>query len=489
LPISSCMNQKFHVPFRMARSVFVATITAAVLSIVSTSIVRATDKKTSSDGKVVIDIDAMASRMKNDQPIYRQIRDDGLAAYAKTHPGVTIDDETKAFMGISAYLWVWGDIYGEDLWQKGTVYAGDLLPRAQADWQANIFLREATLENSHSASVEGENYVIFSVSNAIASDYPFELKMQACAAGLGDLAAYKSSQQVDPQAASFKAVPIFLKAWGEGYRQMLKGKFSHEQLFSAASCLFCALQSDENFLNCAIAEIDEDFNEVDPENPVKVAVDGDYFVNAAWCARGSDWANKVTENGWKIFGERLVKADEILEAGFAKYPGEGEMARTMIDVELGQGQGRDRMEMWFQRAIKTNPDDYDAYKGKEWYLQPRWFGSVDDIMSFGAECAKTNNWQAKLPVILCVGIAEASDQDPTLYARDDVWKAVEKVYRDYLAHYPNSISYRTAFAKHAYDGGHLNVAREQFNILRGDFDKSVLSNEEFMKINAGLNSK
>jgi len=110
-------------------------------------------------------------------------------------------------------------------------------------------------------------------------------------------------------------------------------------------------------------------------------------------------------------------------------------------------------------------------------------------MALGQECVKTDNWAAKLPMILPTGIAEAPSQDQSLYARDDVWNPLETVYREYLVRYPNSFFYRTNFAKHAYDGGHMDVAREQFKILANDWDRSVLSESEYATIMANLNPK
>jgi len=462
---------------------------AIVLFILSAMPSFADDNPPETPAPPLPNIDAMAARMKNGQDTYRQICKDSLAAFAKANPHVPVDDEIKAFMGIQAYLWVWGDLYSEDLWSQGTRIAEHLMTRVIGEWDVNMFLQESRLESrqtfSDSPAESAAEYFNFAALKLIETAYPLELKMQGCSAALE----YRVEYRGDPNRSGSGQVPYLFIAWGDGYRHMLKGKFSHEQVYSAGAGLLCACQNDEKTLNLAIAEIDEIFNENDPTNPVKLALDGQYFVNAAWCARGSGWGDTVTDKGSQKFTEFLAKADDILEAAYAKYPAEGEMARTMIDVELGQGQGRDRMEKWFQRAIKVNPDDYAAYKAKEWYLQPRWYGSVEDIISFGKECVKTGNWAAKIPMIFPTGIAEASDQDPTLYSRDDIWQPLEIVYREYLSRYPDSVNYRTFFAKHAYDGGHKDIAREQFKILGDNWDRSVVSESDHATIIANLGHK
>jgi hypothetical protein len=466
------------------------TCTVAVfLFILNALPVFADDNKPGTPAPSIPNIDVMAARMKNYQDTYRQIRDDSLAAFVKAHPNVPVNDEIKAFMGITAYLWVWDDFYGEGLWSQGSRMAEHIMSKAIPEWQANMFFQENRLDSFHSSADGDAQYINFAALKLVETDYPFELKMQGCATALGNLVNYKTESNGDPNGNSFKSVPYLLKAWGDGYHQMIKGKFSHEQIDDAGANLLCVCQNDEKMLNLAIAQIDEVFNETDSSNPVKLDLDGQYFVDAAWCARGSSWASSVTDEGWQHFKERLAKANDILETAYAKYPAEGEIARSMINVELGQGQGRDRMEMWFQRATKANPDDYAAYKCKEWYLQPRWYGSVEDIVSFGKECVKTGNWAARIPMIFPTSIAEASDQDSTLYSRDDIWQPLEEVYREYLSHYPDSVNYRTWFAKHAADGGHLDVAREQLKILGSNWDHAVLSESDYADLIAKINSK
>lgn len=437
----------------------------------------------------IMDVDAMAARMKTEQDIYKKVRDESLAVFgsqAKDHA----DDKMKALIRMSVYLCLWGDFYGEGMWQLGKQYEEDAaVGAASRDPLRMVFSNMAGLHGFHSADENDALRINYFNDIFLASAYPTELKLMFCSTDAGNLVAYKVTKHPPTDATSIKIMPALIEHWGENYRQFLKEKPSHNLAYDLADRLLCLTQQDETTLNLAIAEIDRSFNEIDSNNPVKIALDGEYYTDAAWCARGSGWANDVTDQGWKVFAERLLKADQILEAGYAKYPAEGEMARAMIAVELGQGHGRDRMEMWFQRAIKVNPDDYDAYKAKEWYLQPRWYGSVDDILAFGQECEKGGNWSAKLPTILTTGIAEASQTENGLYKRDDVWVAVEKTYREYLEHYPNGIFFRTSFAKHAYDSGHRDIALEQFRILGNNWDHSTVSDEEYQAIAVDLGLK
>ena len=65
---------------------------------------------------------------------------------------------------------------------------------------------------------------------------------------------------------------------------------------------------------------------------------------------------------------------------------------------------------------------------------------------------------------------------PTL---PQVWEPLEKVYREYLRHYPESTIYRSEFAKCAAQGGHWKIAKEQFDILGDEWDRGTFEGGEY----------
>lgn len=85
---------------------------------------------------------------------------------------------------------------------------------------------------------------------------------------------------------------------------------------------------------------------------------GNYYIDYAWHARGNAVASRVTAEGWKGFAERLVVAQKCLEKAWKLDPTDARIPVAMIILELGQGEGRDRMEMWFQRAMELDPNNF-----------------------------------------------------------------------------------------------------------------------------------
>jgi hypothetical protein len=56
----------------------------------------------------------------------------------------------------------------------------------------------------------------------------------------------------------------------------------------------------------------------------------------------------------------LSVAEKALEKAWTLNPKNEQIALKMMTVELGQGKGRQRMEVWFDRAMKLNTNSYAA---------------------------------------------------------------------------------------------------------------------------------
>lgn len=120
--------------------------------------------------------------------------------------------------------------------------------------------------------------------------------------------------------------------------------------------------------------IHENWDAAKPRSITSYVAHADFFAEYAWHARGSGYANKVTKEGWRLFGERLAKAKELLDAsgGFGtKCP---VWWVAYMRVALGQGWSWDDHEKLFREAKAFEPEfwPYDIAKAK--YLLPRWHG-------------------------------------------------------------------------------------------------------------------
>lgn len=118
---------------------------------------------------------------------------------------------------------------------------------------------------------------------------------------------------------------------------------------------------------------------------------GSFLRDFAWRARGTGWASSVTEDGHRLFQERLKKAAAELEAAWKLMPDQAQIATTRIWVGIGSGAPREEIEEWFHRGLSADPDDVQLHLAKLEYLKPKWYGTRDEMLKFARETAKGAN--------------------------------------------------------------------------------------------------
>ncbi len=207
-----------------------------------------------------------------------------------------------------------------------------------------------------------------------------------------------------------------------------------------------------------------------PNEPyISLVVKGATYIDYAWDARGIGLANTVKDEGWKLMQERLEVADDALERAWAMDHAEPSAPTQMIGVELGQGKGRDVMERWWQRAMDADPDNVQACRSKRYYLEPKWYGSPEEMLKFGRQCLAGGNWKAGIPFVLINAhdsLIHVTGHKPEVYLADPaVWKDIQTVFETYLKKYPKAILERTQYASWACSAGRWDVAHSQFKIL------------------------
>ena len=127
-------------------------------------------------------------------------------------------------------------------------------------------------------------------------------------------------------------------------------------------------------------------------------VEGNYWLARAWEARGTGWANTVTDEGWKGFYAGLAKARTSLTSAWKMHADYPEAAAKMIRVAMGEGdRQKETPRDWFGRAIQAQADYLPAYDHYEFDLFPRWGGSHEAMLSFGSECLATKRFDTAIP--------------------------------------------------------------------------------------------
>ena len=210
--------------------------------------------------------------------------------------------------------------------------------------------------------------------------------------------------------------------------------------------------------------------------------EGALEVRRAWAERGDGYANTVTDEGWEGFRKHLALAEEALTTAWSMDTNDLQTAYWMMRLELGRGRGRDRMETWFNRAVALDPNFFDAVSYMAFYLEPRWYGSEQQTLTFARSCVSSEKWGGRVPLILAdvhrslagyYGLANS----PEYWHRPVVQRDVQASYERFFELNPKEVSWRHNYAKDAFQCGLYQVFLDQLPLFTGGTNYSFFGGE------------
>jgi hypothetical protein len=203
------------------------------------------------------------------------------------------------------------------------------------------------------------------------------------------------------------------------------------------------------------------------------------YVQYAWAARGGGYADRVAEEGWRLFAERLQKARETLEEAEKLTPKDPEWFRTMLHIALGQQWDRDDFEEMFRRAIALEPSYDSTHFVKATYLLPRWRGQAGDVEEFAAIAAdKTKQTEGEALYARIAGSVSWTARDDDFFEQYEFsWPRMKQGFLDIEKNFPNSLWNLNHFCWFACMAGDRETARELFRRIGDEWVPSVWKSE------------
>lgn len=225
---------------------------------------------------------------------------------------------------------------------------------------------------------------------------------------------------------------------------------------------------------------------------------GEANIHLAWAARGVGFANTVTPKGAAEFAEKMAIAGDALRNAWRLNPYDSRIANNMLEVEGAEGNGDDEFELWFDRAMALDPNDYTACSTKLNYISPKWYGSTNDMLEFGRECATNTQWGGHVPLVLLDAhyfvkqwIDYCGLGDTNYWRHPEVWADLHTAFERYFQVNPNDTGRYDQYAWYAYQCGQwqqfLDIlsrsGREDYDYFGGKskFDQMVQNAKDHLK--------
>ena len=200
----------------------------------------------------------------------------------------------------------------------------------------------------------------------------------------------------------------------------------------------------------------------------------DFFQAYAWEARGTGTADTVTDDGLQKMQARIARAKVLIDQAWTLKPGNFLTANIQLNLTIASDGDRAEMERWFQKALEANGNSIKSCRTKIQWLEPKWFGSAEDLIAFGRRCGDTKNWQSQISLLEaeCYLIATSAWNEPPsgdFWKSPEVWKRCQASFDEYLSHFPEDNSQRSKYAIIASLTGHHTEATKQYQELGEHF--------------------
>jgi hypothetical protein len=220
-----------------------------------------------------------------------------------------------------------------------------------------------------------------------------------------------------------------------------------------------------------------DWFENDPDSITPRVALARGLVDYAWEARGRGWASSVTNDGWRLFGERITEARRILRAAETLGRICPVYYSTQLRVALVDGTSREQYEQLFAESVEAFPTYSTFYLVKGNYLLPRWHGEPGEWEAFAAASAdKIGGLDGDMVYAQIVWSMHDARYFGNIFQETAAeWPRVRRGFDALCRRYPNSISAPSEYcylAGFTPEGGRP-LMRDLMSRIGGRIDLSV----------------
>ncbi len=198
-----------------------------------------------------------------------------------------------------------------------------------------------------------------------------------------------------------------------------------------------------------------------------------FLINHGWKARGSGYASTVTEEGWRLFKERLNQARDV----FSELPRDDWSPYAyMRCITLGMGLGLSSTEVTpvFTEGVQRWPEYHDLYFAEAVRLLPRWKGRPGEWEKWLAlETTPETDVTDEIYARVVWAQADYYKNEKGVFEGSEAeWPRVKRGFEVMRKKYPESWWNLNAFARFAAYAADRDTAREIHKDLAGHEETS-----------------
>lgn len=227
-----------------------------------------------------------------------------------------------------------------------------------------------------------------------------------------------------------------------------------EEAYHAAHQLFQVLERNSKELTDAYDAIEKPLFKNWPKAGTSYLIKGEFYLTYAWLGRGRATADRVKDEQWKMFKDRLAEAEQALNKAWSLNPQAPLIPTVMMSVVEGQDKELPELEKWFARAMALDTNNVTACRHKLHYLLPQWNGSAEKMIAFGRECVTSTKWGGHVPIILVDAHADVAralprDERDQYWLVPEIWPEINTAYEKFAQLNLDETRFRYPYAAYA----------------------------------------
>lgn len=148
-----------------------------------------------------------------------------------------------------------------------------------------------------------------------------------------------------------------------------------------------------DYLEEVISELKREGVTLDPWLEAMFSAEAAY--RKAWNARGTGYANTVTEDGWRVYEEEIVKVLPLAGKAYNLRPDLPQSCALAMKTCYGE---EGRQGLWLNRVYASRPSYLNALTQYLFGIRPRWGGSREKMARFCLSLAKRGEFETAVPV-------------------------------------------------------------------------------------------
>ncbi|MGD0572364.1 MAG: right-handed parallel beta-helix repeat-containing protein [Sedimentisphaerales bacterium] len=207
------------------------------------------------------------------------------------------------------------------------------------------------------------------------------------------------------------------------------------------------------------------------------------YRELAWEARGSGYANEVSEKGWEGFKENLINAEKVLTEAEDLNASDPVLYSIWLTVGMGLGKTDDDMNALFEKGIAIEKYYWPLYINRAYAITPRWGGKPGQLEAFArhaVELTKEKEGQILYLIIAGVTVGMNNSEPQDFKQLGFSYKTLQQAQGDLIKHYPdannNYLLNFSCFLACAYDD--KEEAKNLLVQIGSNWDKSVWVSED-----------